>query len=72
MTPREHTIKAVKAHIHNRDIAPRTFNAFVDAITSGRLSLDREADNHADRFIFMGAKDGKDEFLNIGTCEYIE
>ncbi len=45
--------------------------AFEQAITEGRLSVDRKADNYAGNYMYMGTDDsGRDLFKNIDTRRY--
>jgi len=44
--------------------------AFDKAIESGRLSTDKEANNFAGKYMYMGFYAGKDNFKNIITREY--
>lgn len=45
--------------------------AFEQAIKAGRLSVDREADNYAGLYMYMGTDDsGRDLFKNVETRCY--
>ena len=54
---------------------PPTFRpameAFGDAIKEGRLSEDPKAPNHAGWYMYMGHFQGKDQFKNATTRQYL-
>ena len=45
--------------------------AFGDAIKAGRLSDDPKAPNHAGYYMYMGTYDGRDQFKNATTRQYL-
>ena len=45
--------------------------AFGDAIKAGRLSDNPKAPNYAEWYMYMGTYDGRDQFKNATTRQYL-
>jgi len=46
--------------------------AFGKALKDGILSLDRNAENFVENYMYMGTYNGIDQFKNINTRKYIK
>jgi|ETNmetMinimDraft_11_1059920.scaffolds.fasta_scaffold200254_1 hypothetical protein len=75
MTRNNHIRKHLKYMKQKRESMPQQFynpdDAFDQAIDTGRLSADPDADNYAGNYMYMGRGPHGDRFKNITTREYL-